>query len=115
MLARFVSLVGAVWRVEVGPPHSDASILIDGYPSREDLVAAPQLRAVVVPFAGVPPKTRELMVDFPSVAVHNLHHNAPETAEVAIALLLACAKYVVPMDRALRRGDWSPRYDASLA
>jgi phosphoglycerate dehydrogenase-like enzyme len=51
------------------------------------------------------------MLEFQHVTVHNLHHNALPVAEQAIALLLAAAKFVVPMDRSLRSGDWRPRYD----
>jgi phosphoglycerate dehydrogenase-like enzyme len=43
--------------------------------------------------------------------VHNLHHNALPVAEHVIALLLAAAKSIVPMDRSLRRHDWTPRYE----
>lgn len=35
----------------------------------------------------------------PTVKVCNLHHNSAATAEVAVALLLAAAKLVVPCDR----------------
>jgi len=84
-------------------------ILVAGVPTREQLERGPG--AVVIPYAGVPSKTRELLRDFPAVALHNLHHNAAPTAELAVALLLAAAKALVPLDRALRRGDWRPRYE----
>jgi len=67
-------------------------------------------RAVVVPYAGVPPRTLELVAAHDGVALFNLHHNAAPTAELAMALLLAAAKRVVVLDRALRAGDWRPRY-----
>jgi phosphoglycerate dehydrogenase-like enzyme len=54
--------------------------------------------------------TRELVAEFPHIAVHNLHHNALPVAEHAIALLLAASKFLMPMDRALREDDWRPRY-----
>lgn len=103
------------WRIDHGTPEADTNVLITGYASPEELAAAPELESLIIPFAGVPPRTRELMAKHPHIAVYNLHHNAPETAEVAMALLLACAKLVVPMDQALRKGDWSPRYDPSLS
>jgi phosphoglycerate dehydrogenase-like enzyme len=53
------------------------------------------------------------MLDYPHIAIHNLHHNALPVAEHAIALLLAAAKFVVPMDRSLRAHDWTPRYQPS--
>jgi len=99
-------------RVTTGPdvpPGID--ILVAGRPKREHLAACPNLRAVVIPWAGVPDSTRELMAGFPHVSVHNLHHNASATAETAIALLMAAAKFVVPIDRRLRANDWTPRYE----
>ena len=77
----------------------------------ESLDPWPQLRAVVIPYAGVPKRTRELVAAHPGVTLHNLHHNAVPTAETAFALMLAAAKSVVPIDRALRRADWRPRYE----
>jgi phosphoglycerate dehydrogenase-like enzyme len=53
------------------------------------------------------------MREFPDVALHNLHHNARPVAELAITLMLAAAKLIVPMDRALRARDWRPRYESS--
>src|SRR5688572_3424690 len=90
------------------PP--DCAILVGGRPSREQVAGAPDLRAVVSPWAGLPEPTRTLMLDFSQVAVHNLHHNHVPVAEMAVALLLAAARRLVPADRALRAGDWSPRY-----
>ncbi|MEQ1935474.1 MAG: NAD(P)-dependent oxidoreductase [Fimbriimonadaceae bacterium] len=103
------------WTVTVGEPGPETSILITGYASEEQLQSCPKVRALIIPFAGVPPRTRELMLNHPHIAVHNLHHNAPETAETALALLLAASKSVVTMDQSLRRNDWSPRYDPSQA
>jgi phosphoglycerate dehydrogenase-like enzyme len=88
-------------------------ILVAGRPQRKDLTASPNLQALVIPWAGLPEETRQLMVKFPHIAVHNLHHNAVIVAELAVALLLAAAKWIVPMDRALRSHDWTPRYRPS--
>jgi phosphoglycerate dehydrogenase-like enzyme len=85
-------------------------VLVDGTPDRARIEKSVGLRALVIPYAGVPRATRELLREFPAVAVHNLHHNAAPTAELAIALLLAAGKALVPLDRALRRHDWRPRY-----
>ncbi len=85
-------------------------ILVAGRPKREHLVASPVLQALVIPFAGLPFETRQLMLDFAHIAVHNLHHNAETVAELALALLLSAAKFIGPMDRALRHDDWRPRY-----
>jgi phosphoglycerate dehydrogenase-like enzyme len=91
----------------------DTSIIIGGRPTREQLAACPDLRALIVPWAGVPENTRELLRDFPQVTLHNLHHNAAATAEMALALLLSAAKFIVPLDQKLRANDWSPRYAPS--
>ena len=82
----------------------------------QDLAALPSLRALVMPYAGILPEhlveLRGLLGDGrlgSSVMLHNLHHNAPMTAEMGVALLLAAAKRLVPADRRLRQGDWRPR------
>ena len=100
-------------RLTQGDLPADTHILIGGRPTREQLLACPQLRAVIVPWAGVPDTTQALLRDLPHIAVHNLHHNAAATAEYAVALLLAAAKFIVPVDRQLRSNDWSPRYAPS--
>lgn len=92
------------------PTPADIQILVAGRPEREQITASPNLRALVIPWAGLPEATRRLMLDFPHVAVHNLHHNALPVAEHAIALLLAAMKWILPMDRSLRSHDWTPRY-----
>ena len=91
----------------------DTNIIIGGRPTREQLAACPDLRAIIVPWAGMPENTRELLRDFPQVTLHNLHHNAAATAEMALALLFAAAKFIVPLDQKLRANDWSPRYAPS--
>lgn len=97
-------------------PGADAGryrILVSGRPRREEIEANPNLRAVIVPWAGVPLETRTLVQEFPHLTLHNLHHNADATAEMALALLLSAAKFIVHDDRALRRHDWTPRYEPS--
>ena len=89
---------------------AETAVLVAGRPSREQLAAAPGLRAVVIPYAGAPTETRALLRDFPGVTLHNLHHNAAAVAELALTLLLAAAKSAVPLDAAMRRNDWRPRY-----
>ena len=46
---------------------------------------------------------RELMRDFPGLPVHNLHHNARPTAELAIGLLFAVAKSTERLGQSFRR------------
>jgi phosphoglycerate dehydrogenase-like enzyme len=92
------------------PSPAEYRVLVAGRPERAQILASRHLSAVIIPWAGVPESTRDLMREFPDITVHNLHHNALPVAEHAVALLLAAAKCVVPMDRALRAGDWRPRY-----
>jgi phosphoglycerate dehydrogenase-like enzyme len=90
-------------------------MIIEGRVDRHQLEACPNLRWVVIPFAGVPAATIQLIREYPNLTLHNLHHNAPQTAETAVTLLLAAAKQTVPMDQALRRNDWTPRYSPEQA
>jgi phosphoglycerate dehydrogenase-like enzyme len=91
---------------------ADTQFLIDGRPSRDQLSASSQLTTLLIPFTGMPAVTAEAKRDFPQIAIHNLHHNAPMTAETAIMLMMAAAKHIVPVDRVFRTHDWSPRYDS---
>ena len=92
------------------PVPADYHILVAGRPQREHLMASPNLHGLIIPWAGLPEVTRDLVRDFSHISVHNLHHNAVPVAEMAVSLMLAAAKLVVPMDRALRARDWTPRY-----
>jgi len=93
-----------------GPVPTSTEILISGRPKPEHLDGCPDLRTVIIPWSGLPDATRELMLGYPEISVHNLHHNAAPAAELAFALLLAAAKFIVPLDRSLRANDWRPRY-----
>jgi phosphoglycerate dehydrogenase-like enzyme len=97
------------------PAKPDFHALIAGRPSPELLKASPNIKAVIVPWAGISVETRTLLADFPHISLHNLHHNATTTAELGFALLLSAAKFVPSMDRSLRRHDWTPRYEPSPA
>lgn len=92
------------------PPETE--ILIGGRPSREQL-SSPNLKTLIIPWAGLPNKTKEIMPDFPHISVHNLHHNAAPVAETAVSLLLSAAKLTIRYDRALRNHDWRIRYEPS--
>jgi phosphoglycerate dehydrogenase-like enzyme len=99
--------------ISVGPRIEDPDevhILVDGRPTRERILTCSALEVVIIPFAGLPAMTRELLLGFPQLRVYNLHHNASATAECAIALLLAAAKFLLPIDRRFRNHDWTPRY-----
>jgi phosphoglycerate dehydrogenase-like enzyme len=90
--------------------QADYHVLVSGRPDRELLTASPNLHSLVIPWAGLPDVTADLMVDFPHIAIYNLHHNARTTAESAIMLLLTAAKRIIPIDQTFRRHDWRPRY-----
>jgi phosphoglycerate dehydrogenase-like enzyme len=94
------------------PDDPGYDILIAGRPAREHLTVSSHLDAVIIPWSGLPPETRELLLEFPQLDVYNLHDNAGPVAEMAVALLLAATKFMVPVDRALRSDDWSARYGA---
>ena len=97
------------------PEGADYQILVAGRPTHETLRASPELKVLVIPYAGVSDITRQTLAEYPHVRVHNLHHNAAPTAEMAITLLLAAAKFLVPIDRAMRVHDWRPRYQPNPA
>jgi phosphoglycerate dehydrogenase-like enzyme len=92
------------------PEPADYEILVYPTPNKDWMEASSNLKAVVIPWAGIPVKTREVMANYPHISLHNLHHNNYNTAELGLALLLAAAKRLIPMDQALRKNDWSPRY-----
>ncbi len=92
------------------PADSDFQILVHGFPTREQIEASPTLHAVIAPFAGAPKETIDLLLDYPHISLHSIHYNVIPTAELAIGLLLAAAKFIVPMDRELRLNDWRSRY-----
>ena len=93
------------------PSSPHYSILVSGRPTVEELTASLEIQSLIIPWAGLPVKTRELMLQYPQVAVHNIHYNGIATAEMAVTLMLSACKFVVPMDRKLRQGDWTMRYE----
>ena len=97
------------------PQPANFDLLVHPTPSKEWLEASPNLKAVVVPWAGIPEKTREIMSNYPGLSLHNLHHNNFNTAEMGLTLLLAAAKNLIPLDQKLRKNDWRPRYDETKA
>lgn len=93
------------------PDPANYHVLVGGVPTMEFVQASQNLKSLIIPWAGLPSATRELMQEFPEISVHNLHHNAAPTAETALALLFAAAKFVIPYHNALRAHDWTPRYE----
>lgn len=81
-------------------------VLVSGRPDAEVLDACRSLRRVIVPWSGIPPRTRELVRARPGLTLHNLHHNSRMVAEMALCLLLAAARRVIPCDAGLREGRW---------
>ena len=101
--------------VTTGPmPEDGVDILVGGRPDREAL--AQVRRALVIPYAGLPRRTRRFLLEREPLEVYALHHNAEAVAELAVALLLAASRCLIPMDRSLRAHDWRARYapDPSL-
>ncbi len=97
------------------PSDPNIEILVADRPNRELLASCPGLRTLIIPYAGVPKETCDLMKEFPHISVHNLHYNAAATSEMALALLLAATKFLLPIDRAFRNHDWTPRYEPNPA
>ncbi|WP_229759346.1 NAD(P)-dependent oxidoreductase [Candidatus Uabimicrobium amorphum] len=95
------------------PKATDYTILIGGRPSSSILKNSQNLHSLVIPFAGIPKETSSLLHNFPHIALHNIHHNAAITAEMAIALMLAATKKIVPIDRQFRNHDWQGRMISS--
>lgn len=96
----------------IAPYLQNITILVDGSPSDEAL-DAPKLEHVIVPWAGISAELRDKVLSRPHLSLHNSHYNAPLVAQHALALLLACACRLIESDMALRKGDWTPRYDAN--
>lgn len=92
------------------PAVCDWEILVGGRPTAELLDASPNVRAVVVPYVGIPMESRAMLAERDHVTVHNLHHNAAPTAEMCVALMMAAAKKILPFDAAIRGNDWTIRY-----
>jgi phosphoglycerate dehydrogenase-like enzyme len=109
---------GCVDSVEIvsGPDApDDFDVLVEGRPTEEQFRKSSRLKALIIPFAGAPDTTVSLLLANPQVQGYNLHHNAGDTAELAMGLLLAAAKQIPRQDRLMRTGDWSPRYQPSKA
>ena len=97
------------------PTPAEYRFLVAGRPGRDLIEASRCLEGLIIPWAGIPTSTRELMHEFTHISVHNLHHNASATAEMALTLLFAAAKTLVPVDQALRRGDWRYRWQPDIS
>lgn len=85
-------------------------VLVDGNPS-DALLDGPALEHVVIPYTGLNPELQQRLKARPELKVHNSHYNSVMVAQHAVALLLAVANRIVPLDRDLRRGRWNQPHD----
>ncbi len=97
------------------PTAADYEILIAGRPTKEQLEASPNLHSLIIPWAGLAVEAAKIMVDYPNIAIHNLHHNAVATGETALMLLFTAAKQIIPIEQIFRKNDWRPRYQPNPA
>jgi phosphoglycerate dehydrogenase-like enzyme len=111
VLARDVSPDAEITCGEDLPEPPEYDILVCGVPDEKSVTASPNLRHLIIPWSGLPRKTRELMQKHPEISVHNIHHNAVPVAEMAVTLMLAAAKELIPIDTSFRKHDWGRRYD----
>lgn len=110
---RFKKLVNGEIHLTIGKEIASGSkveILICGVPTEDMLTASDKLTTLIIPWAGLPKKTAELMKSHPNIAIHNIHHNATNTAEMAVTLMMTAMKRIIPIDKDLRKGDWRRRY-----
>ncbi len=93
----------------------ESEVIISGLPKEEILKRNKKIHTLVIPWAGLPKQTRELMFQFPDIKIYNIHHNSIPTAETAFSMMLTVAKDIIPIDRNFRNFDWRPRYTDSNA
>lgn len=115
-LAHLITLLDKNISLTAGEPlpgFGEVQVLVAGRPSQTQLEQLGPIEVLIIPWTGIPPETRSLLINYPDLRIHNLHHNAGAAAELALSLLLAAAKQVIPLDQQLRKQDWRPRYDKS--
>jgi phosphoglycerate dehydrogenase-like enzyme len=110
VIAALAADVGPDIQILQGDQPPDYEVLINGRATVE-MVGVPSLRTLIVPFAGVNDATLNHLRKNPRLKGYNLHHNASDTAETALALLLSAVKLIVPIDQRLRKNDWGSRYE----
>ncbi len=91
--------------VELAKHGNDIITLVTKTVTPELLAAAPHLKLVQVPIAGVETIDMALLRSA-GVSLANSHDNREVTAEQALALMFALARRVVPYDRDMRKGIW---------
>jgi phosphoglycerate dehydrogenase-like enzyme len=90
---------------ELAKHGSEIGALVTKSVSAELLAAAPGLKLVQVPFAGIDSVDLGLLKRA-HVPLANSHGNREVTAEHAIALMFAATRHLVSYDRDLRKGIW---------
>lgn len=109
-------LTAAAPGITFGRPVPTAmDVLVAGFPTDAELGAIVPGGALVLPFSGLRPATREQLRQRPELRVYNNRFNGGLVAEHALGLVLAVSRVLIPMDAALRRGDWRPRLAADPA
>lgn len=97
--------------VTCGPdPVENTQIWSTGSTQPEVLASLPHLKSIVVPWAGIPEKLIEVLQPRPKISLHNLHHNADASAEMALALLMAASRQIPRADQQIREGNWGMRF-----
>ncbi|UCE24651.1 MAG: hydroxyacid dehydrogenase [Candidatus Zixiibacteriota bacterium] len=96
------------------PDPAEYEVLVCGVPDQKSIEASSNLKHLIIPWAGLPRKTRDLMVNYPHLTVHNIHHNALPVAEMAVTMMMALAKNLAKIDSAMRKHDWSLRYESGI-
>ncbi len=119
--AEFLSCLKAALASEIAltygedlPDPAEYDILVCGVPDQKSIEASSNLKYLIIPWAGLPRKTRDLMVNYPHITVHNIHHNAVPVAEIAVTMMMALAKNLAKIDSAMRKHDWSLRYETGV-
>lgn len=114
ILALMRAQLSAPVRLTTGPQLSAATeLVVTSALTRDQISACPALRTVVIPFTGVPEPLRAVVAEHPPLSLHNSRWPTIPTAEGALTLLLAAAKFVLPADRAFRQHNWEMRYQPS--
>ncbi len=90
---------------ELAKHGGDIGALITRSVSAELLAAAPGLKLIQVPFAGIDSIDLDLLRQA-RVPLANSHGNREVTAEHALALMFALTRHIIAYDRDLRNGIW---------
>eukprot|EP01090_Pellita_catalonica_P004069 TRINITY_DN13914_c0_g1_i1.p2 TRINITY_DN13914_c0_g1~~TRINITY_DN13914_c0_g1_i1.p2 ORF type:complete len:145 (-),score=17.09 TRINITY_DN13914_c0_g1_i1:583-1017(-) len=91
------------------PRHVD--ILVKGNQFDKKILAAhPEIQRIIIPWAGIIAESAAVLMQFPNIKIHSIHHNAHATSEHAIALMLAAGKHSVLYHKELADGKWIVKF-----